>query len=90
MDYLIEEQDIHPTTITAIRYLDELGLYTLQSWKKQFDRCVKDNKLAEKCKETIDKLIKTEKVKERDLLALAWTIRFDLYKTLSAQKKEKI
>lgn len=84
---LIKEENIHPGTVIVLRFLDTLSMYELQNWSLLFAECSADNTLATKCKETIDTLLKGQQVSERDLLALAWVLRFNLYTTLDAMDK---
>lgn len=86
---LVEEKEHHPAVVTVLRFLDTLGIYKLQEWAELFEECSDDNHLAKKCLSTIRSLIKGEKISERDLIALAWVLRFDLYKTLDAIDEEQ-
>lgn len=88
-NFLIPEEESHPAVVTALRFLDTLSVYKLQEWLRFFNNCSKENTLAKKCAATIRSLIKGESISEKDLLGLAWTLRFDLYQTIDYMEKNK-
>lgn len=66
----------HPAFTSALDYLIDLGLDGWCQWREVFASCaLSDNRLAEICLGTLDRLLAGEPVSDRYLLGLAWTLR---------------
>lgn len=79
---LLNKKEVNPAVVTAIKYLDSLSLFRLQEWKRHLAK-LENNNVAYKCIETIDNLLQAKQVTEMDIISLAWTLRFDLYETIT-------
>lgn len=72
----IKEGEYHPAANSALRYLRRLGLVKLMQYQESFSSCaIEGNRLAEICSETLDRVIRKDKISDRYLLGLAWTIK---------------
>lgn len=72
----LEESEYHPAAESAMRYLNKLGMLKLFSYQEAFaSSAISGNRLAEICSETLDRILNKDKVSDRYLLGLAWTIR---------------
>lgn len=67
--------EYHPAANSAMAYIRNLSLQELLVWQESFSSvAIENNRLAEICSETLDRLITGKPVSDRYLLGLAWTI----------------
>lgn len=72
----IKEGEYHPAADSAMRYLNSLGVLKLMQYQESFSSCaIEGNRLAEICSETLSRVLNKDKLSDRYLLGLAWTIR---------------
>lgn len=72
----LKETEYHPAANSAMKYLNSLGIKKLMQYQESFSSCaIEGNRLAEICSETLDRIMHKDKVSDRYLLGLAWTIR---------------
>lgn len=72
----IREGEYHPAADSAMRYLNSLGVLKLMQHQESFASCaIEGNRLAEICSETLSRVLNKDKLSDRYLLGLAWTIR---------------
>lgn len=72
----IKLNEYHPAADSAIKYLNSLGIKKLMMYQESFASCaIEGNRLAEICSETLDRVMRKDKLSDRYLLGLAWTIR---------------
>jgi hypothetical protein len=68
----------HPAALAAMAWLQKIPLPELFQWKEAFSSlAIDNNRLAEICLGTLDRLLSGKPVSDRYLLGLAWTIRSD-------------
>lgn len=68
----------HPAALAAMAYLQKIPLHELFTWTEAFaSLAIENNRLAEICLSTLDRLLIGKPVSDRYLLGLAWTIRSD-------------
>lgn len=65
----------HPAVMSALPYLNNLGLAKLMRYAEVFaSAALSGNRWAEICSETLDRLLRGDNVSDRYTLGLAWTI----------------
>jgi hypothetical protein len=68
--------EFHPAASSAMSFIKSLGLGELAMWQESFSSCaIENNRLAEICSETLDRVMTGKPVSDRYLLGLAWTIK---------------
>lgn len=73
----LELGETHPAAWQAQRWIASLHPLDLIKWQDAFASCsIENNRLAEICSETLNRLIKGESVSDRYLLGLVWVMRF--------------
>ncbi len=67
----------HPSAYDAKKYLISLGPSKLMVYLEAYSSCAieGDNRMAEICGETLNRLIQGKPVSDRYILGLAWSIR---------------
>ncbi|MFX0084213.1 MAG: hypothetical protein ACFFAU_00965 [Candidatus Hodarchaeota archaeon] len=72
----LKQGEPHPAAQKALEYVMSLGFEKLMLYLESFSSCaIEGNRLAEICSETLDRLLKRDKVSDRYLLGLAWTLK---------------
>lgn len=72
----IKDGEYHPAADSALEYLNSLGIMKLIQYQESFSSCaIEGNRLAEICSETLDRIMRKDKLSDRYLLGLAWTIK---------------
>lgn len=65
----------HPAAYDAQKFIASLGASEISTWLESFASCaIEDNRLAEVCCETLNRLLHSEPVSDRYILGLAFTI----------------
>lgn len=78
MNGTLKDKESHPSAKYALEYLVEIlsdpkKLFTIQ---ESLASCaIENNRMAEICSETLDRLLNSQTVSDRYLLGLAWMIR---------------
>lgn len=66
----------HPAAHDALAWIRTIPLSDLMRHLESFSSCaLEDNRLAEVCAETLQRLLENKPVSDRYLLGLAWTLR---------------
>lgn len=66
----------HPAAIEALRYVVGLGFARQSILLEAFSSCaIEGSRLGEVCSETLHRAMRQDKVSDRYILGLAWTIR---------------
>ena len=66
----------HPSAYSALAYVRELGLAKLSLYQEAYSSCaIEGNRDAEICGETLTRVMTGQKVSDRYVLGLAWSIR---------------
>ena len=77
-DYELSPGEPHPAALEAMAWLQKIPLPELFTWKEAFaSMAIEDNRLAEICLSTLDRVLSGKPVSDRYLLGLAWTMRSD-------------
>jgi hypothetical protein len=75
----------HPSTEYALHYISSLGHIELMKYLEAYSSCaIENNRLAEVCAGTLNRLLKGEPVSDRYLLGLAWSLKILQEKSLNA------
>lgn len=76
--YELDPKEPHPAALAAMAWLQKVPLPELIRWQAAFaSMAIDENRLAEICLTTLDRLLSGKPVSDRYLLGLAWTIRSD-------------
>ena len=77
-EYELLPGEPHPAALAAMAYLKKIPLHELFAWNESFaSLAIENNRLAEICLSTLERLLSGKPVSDRYLLGLAWTIRGD-------------
>lgn len=72
----LEPAEFHPAALSAMEFMNSISYEEKARWQESFSSCaIEGNRLAEICSETLNRLMTGQKVSDRYLLGLAWTIR---------------
>lgn len=72
----LKKGEYHPSADQAMNYLRGLPSAELLMWRESLASCaIENNRAAEICYETLDRLLSEKPVSDRYLLGLAWMIR---------------
>jgi hypothetical protein len=65
----------HPAAYDAQKFIASLGASEISMWLESFASCaIENNRLAEVCSETLNRLLNSQPVSDRYILGLAFTI----------------
>ena len=68
--------EFHPAALSAMKFINSLSLEEKSRWLESFSSCaIEGNRLGEICAETLNRAMTGQKVSDRYLLGLAWTIK---------------
>jgi hypothetical protein len=72
----LADGELHPASASAVAWISRLGLPKLQVCLSVFESSgLRGNRSGQVCVKTLGRLIAGEKVSDRDVLGLAWTLR---------------
>lgn len=72
----LKPKEPHPASASAINYIKSINIDRLFQYLESFSSCaIENNRLAEICYGTLNRILNNEPVSDRYLLGLAWTIK---------------
>lgn len=72
----LEPTEFHPAALSAMEFINSMSHEEKCLWQESFSSCaIEGNRLAEICSETLNRCMTGQKVSDRYLLGLAWTIK---------------
>jgi hypothetical protein len=81
----LEPGEPHPSAEYALHYISSLGHLGLMKYLEAYSSCgIENNRLAQICAGTINRILKGEPVSDRYLLGLAWSLKSLQEKDLDA------
>lgn len=75
----LAESEPHPAASNAREWIAKLSISDLMIWKESFASCtIEDNRTAEVCLETLDRLLHSKPVSDWYVLGLAWVMKIGM------------
>jgi len=72
----LSDGEPHPAAISALKYVQSLGLLKLSLYSESFASCgLAGNRLADVCGETLRRVVNGEPVGDGYILGLAWELK---------------